>query len=100
MPTVTTDLAARILALKEAVAKADQRRATAEAAVKFAQQQVGAIDEALRKLGIDPENADQQLADLEAQLEQALTQLEQKTAEADAEYTRIIGLAQQAGLAV
>ena len=88
----------RILKLREDAAKAAKLRADAEASVALAKQQLAQTDEALKGLGIDPENCEQELAALEGQLDQLVNELSVKVAEEITVYTGILDVAKAAGL--
>lgn len=88
----------RILKLRESATKATKLRAEAEASVNVARQQLAQTDEALTKLGINPENCEQELSSLEGQLAQLVNELEVKVAEETKVYEGILTAAKQAGL--
>lgn len=88
----------RILKLREDATKATKLRADAEASVAVATQQLAQTDEALKALGIDPENCAQELSALEGQLDQLVNELSVKVAEEIKVYTGILDAAKQAGL--
>lgn len=84
------DIAARILALKHDVTKAQQLRATAAGSLEVAEQQLADVEARITALGITPANADVEVAALEAQLDTLVTDLERKVAAEVATYTQII----------
>lgn len=92
------DLQARILKLKEDVQRTETRAASAEASVQFGRQQLAQIDEALVKLGVTPDNAEQDLAQLEAQLVKATDDLDAHLLAVNVELDRILALAREAGV--
>lgn len=69
------DLMTRINALRELETTANARRATAEANLALVKQRLEQTEAEIRALGVEPENAEQELVTIESQLEQAVTQL-------------------------
>ncbi len=95
-PPPTT--AQRILTLKEQAASTQRLRAQAEAAVNLATSQVAQVDAELTRLGVTPDNCEAELAALEAQLEQSITEFEARVAQEAQECTNILTTARQANL--
>jgi chromosome segregation ATPase len=91
-----SDIVGRITKAKEAAARAQQMRADANSAISFARTQLDAIDTELKAMGIDPENASQELAALEAQLGQTVDAIEAQLATEEVELKQILDLARQA----
>jgi predicted nucleic acid-binding Zn-ribbon protein len=69
------DPAQRILALKAQHASTVRLRAEAEASLEMAKNQREQVYNRLKELGIDPDNADQELSALETQLEETMGKL-------------------------
>ncbi len=90
-----SDLVGKLNALKTDVTRAEQLYAQAEGTLAAARQQLLAVDDELKKLGIDPANADVQLAALETDLAVKVEVLTQKVAERVTEYERVLALAKQ-----
>lgn len=93
--TATTD---QILALKQRVERATKLRSDAEVAQKVAAAQLTKIDDELRGLGIDPEQAPQELAALDAQIAVQTAEVDAQAAAETAAYEAILATAQQAGV--
>jgi chromosome segregation ATPase len=91
-----SDIAARIAKAKETAARAQQMRADANSAISFARTQLDAIDTELKAMGLNPENAPEELAALEAQLVASVADIEQQLNFEQAELTAILDLARQA----
>lgn len=66
------DITQNIVALKASVASAQRLRAEAEAGLSVAKQRLAEVDGKLKALGLNPEEAEVELAALEAQLEKAV----------------------------
>ena len=90
-----TDVVKTLSSLKDDVVRAEKLFAQAEGTLAAARQQLLAVDDELRKLGIDPEQADAQLAQLEQELAVKAEALSLKVAERTQEYQRVLTLAQQ-----
>lgn len=90
------DIAARIAKAKETAARVQQMRADANSAIGFARQQLTQIDAELTKIGITPDNAEQELAALEAQLTETVAGLETQLAAEEAALRQVLDLARQA----
>lgn len=95
---MSESLADRIVRLRGLAAKAQQMNADATAAVGYARHQLEQIDGELKAAGINPENAEQEVAALEAQLDTTTRELETQLTAEIAELTRITDLARQAQL--
>lgn len=91
-------MAQRIARLRQVAASAQQMRADANTAIAFAQQQLTQIDAELKQAGVAPENAEQEVAALEVQLDRTITDLEAQLAAEVAELTKILDLARAAQL--
>lgn len=94
----TSDLAARIAAIKQTAADAQRLAGQCSSAQDFARTTLTQIDQELTAIGVNPENADADLSALEAQLEATVTEIEGKLAAEVAELNRIYALARQAQL--
>lgn len=91
-----SDIVGRITKAKETAARTQQMRADANSAISFARSQLDSIDTELKGMGIDPENAPQELAALETQLGQTVDAIETQLAAEEAELKQILDLARQA----
>lgn len=92
------DIITRITKAKETAARTQQMRADANSAIGFARSQLTAIDTELTGMGVDPENAEPELAAMEAQLDTTVTTMEQQLAAEEAELKKILDLARQANI--
>jgi chromosome segregation ATPase len=63
-----TDIASQLQALKDKAAQADRERAAADARVTEAKSRLKEIDDQITALGVKPDEAEAQVAALEAQL--------------------------------
>ena len=70
---MASDITAQIVALKTQVASAQKLRAEAEAGLGVAKQRLAEVDAKLKGLGLNPENAEVEVAALEEQLQKAIT---------------------------
>jgi len=84
------DVAAKILQLRQDVSRAHRLRAEAEGNLSVAKTKLAEIDAGLRKLGLDPEKADVELAALERQLETTVTELQTAISAEIASYNQIL----------
>lgn len=76
--------------LKAEAARAATLRAGAEANLTLAKRRLEEVDGKLRAMGIDPGNAEQELAALEAQLETSVAELRVRVAEETKAYEGIL----------
>lgn len=70
------DVAQRLIKLRQDVSHAQRLRAEAEGNLSVAKTKLTEIDNGLKKLGLDPEKADVELAALERQLDKTVTELQ------------------------
>ncbi len=87
---VSEDLGTRLTGLRQRVQEADRLRAQAETTHQMAQKRLAEIDAEIRKLGIDPEQAEQQLAVIEANLAKELDALDRTLVDEVAAYRKIL----------
>lgn len=73
---MATDVLDRVTELRKLDAQVTARRAQAEANLALARTQLEQTEKAIRALGFEPDTAEAALATLEAQLAQAVTDLE------------------------
>lgn len=90
------DLAQRVVKLRTDVATAQRLRAEAEGTLAVAKQKLEEIDGSLRKLGLDPEKADVELAALERQLDASIAELQQGVSTEIAAYNDILKVSKAA----
>jgi len=83
------DLATQFINLKERVAASGQQRAEAEASLRMARGQLTEVESEMREMGIDPDNAEQELSALEDELQLLMTQKEEQVAEELEIYSQI-----------
>ena len=88
-----SDVADQIVKLRADVATAQRLRAEAEGTLAAAKAQLKEIDDGLRKLGLDPEKADVELAALERQLATTTDELQQRVSAEIAQYNEVLATA-------
>lgn len=84
------DVGQKILKLKEDSAKAQQLRAQAEGNLAVVKDQLAKTDAKLKEMGLDPDQCEQQLAEMEAELERKVSELSAALATEIAAYKAII----------
>lgn len=84
------NVATKIGELRDLIDKNRQLRATAEANITFAKNRREQIDNRLREIGINPDNADQELKDMEEAFEVMAAQLKIELVEEASRYNDII----------
>jgi chromosome segregation ATPase len=89
MAVVASEVLSRLEALQAAYAKASQSFAVAQSQYEQAQAILTKAEQALRDLGIDPENAEAQLAQELAALSDQITECDQQIAERIESYKAI-----------
>lgn len=91
-----TDIAGQIVKLRGDVATAQRLRAEAEGTLSVAKAKLTEIDAGLKQLGLNPENADVELAALERQIETTVTELQAAVTTEIAAYNEILKAAKAA----
>lgn len=75
------DVLQELSKMRQSVASAQQIRARAEAGIRSAKQRLDEIDVKLRGLKVDPEKAEDELAAMEARLDQVLKEFAARLAQ-------------------
>lgn len=88
--TTEKDIAARIIDLRGDVQRAQKLRAEAEVTLGAAKKKLEDVDAALKKLGLNPDNADVELSALEAQLTKTVSELQAAITKEIGAYNEII----------
>lgn len=88
------ELVTRLAKLQQNAQLADRERAAAEARLEAAQKDLATIDEQLRKLGVEPETAEDALKQLEQELATLTAQYEQQVEAERRSYQDILAAAQ------
>lgn len=90
--------AEQILKLKQDVERTQQLRQEADVALKLAEQKQAAVDDELRGLGVEPDNAEAELAALDAQIEKSAAELSAALAAEQVALQDILQKAREAGV--
>lgn len=85
-----TDLTNKILALKGDVERSAALRAQAEANLSMSRQQLAKVDEQLKALGVEPNDAEQQLALMETTLEKKVGEMQASVNAEIAAYNKVV----------
>ncbi len=88
--TAEKDIAAKIIDLRGDVQRAQKLRTEAEFNLNAAKKKLEEVDAALKGLGLNPDNADTELAALEAQLNKTVAELQAAISAEIAAYNEII----------
>jgi len=83
------DLATQFISLKERVAVTGKQRAEAEASLRMARGQLTEVEAEMREMGINPDNAEQELSALVDELQLLITQKEEQVAQELEIYSQI-----------
>jgi chromosome segregation ATPase len=89
------ELTGRVLALRDSVTRSASLRAQAEAQLSAARQQLGKIDSQLKELGIEPDNAEQELSRLETALDSKIADMHRLVNEEIATYNKVVEASKQ-----
>lgn len=85
-----TDLHVQLTGLRQRAAEADQLRARAEATHDMAVKRLAEVDGQIRAMGIDPEQAEEELRKLEQQLTEQMAALDAALVDEVAAYQQIL----------
>jgi len=96
MAVVEKDIAVRIVELRGDVQKAQKLRAEAEANLGVAKQKLTDVDAQLKALGLNPDNAEQELSALEGQLKKTVGELQAAISKEIVSYNEIVAASKQA----
>lgn len=89
------DLAKKVIALKAAVGQSSELRAQAEANLSMARKQLGKVDEQLKALGVEPDDAERQLELMETALDKKVTEMQGIVNGEIATYNKVVEASRQ-----